>query len=178
MKYNLLSTTDQLTMSEASSELWMNLRSVGDEDPKVDRSKIMGLVLGWSSLGAIKAIRALRAYMIKDPNRFSCIYRIMPIQKWVETNISNIVEEIEIQKGIVKELQTFRVTVEKRRTKLRTLDVIKPVADVLDNNVDLENPDWVILINILGKKTGISIIKPDDILNIQKEKYQLSRKGH
>lgn len=174
----MLATTEQLTMSEASSELWMNLRAVGDEEAKVDRSRIKGLILGWSSLGAVEAIHTLRAYMIDEPERFRNIYRLMPILSWVNTEVENIVEEVKRQKDRVGVDETFRVTVEKRRTGLSRLEVIKPVADLFHNEVDLENPGWEILINILGRRTGVSVIRPDDKLNVQKEKHKLSINRH
>ncbi len=38
MDYNILATTEKITMSAASSQLWMNLRAIGDPKPKVSRS--------------------------------------------------------------------------------------------------------------------------------------------
>jgi len=178
MEYNLLATTEQLTISNASSELWMNLRAVGDENAKVDRSRIKGLILGYSSLGAVEAIHSLRTYMQQEPDRFSNIYRIMPILTWVDTRIEDMVEEVKKQKNKIGKKDTFRVTVEKRRTNLGRLEIIEPVAEVIDNDVDLDNPDWIVLINILGEKTGVSVIEPKDKLNVQKEKYELSKKRH
>jgi tRNA acetyltransferase TAN1 len=156
----------------------MNLKAIGDEGPKVDRSRIRGLVLGQTTLDPVEAIHKLRQYMGEAPDRFKNIFRVMPILTWVRTEISDMVKEVENQKSKVNEGESFRVTVEKRRTQLRSMEVIKPVADVLENAVDLENPDWVILINILGRKTGVSIIRLVDELNVQKEKYELSMKGH
>ena len=178
MEYNLLATTEQLTISEASSELWMNLRAIGDSEAKVDRSRIKGLILGWTSLGAVEAINSLRDYLEEEPEKFKYIYRIMPILTWVNTGLDDIVREVNVQKEKIGKGDTFRVTVEKRRTDLRRLEIIEPVADAFDNDVDLENPDWIVLINVLGGKTGVSIIEPRDKLNVQKEKYELSKKDH
>ena len=40
--------------------------------------------------------------------------------------------------------------------------------------MNLRDPDWVVLVEILGNETGVSVIKPVDTLNVQKEKYRLS----
>jgi tRNA acetyltransferase TAN1 len=69
------------------------------------------------------------------------------------------------------------VTLEKRKTDIRSLEVIEAVATVIDNVVDLENPDWVVLVEIMGKRTGISIIRNNAFLNIQKERATLSFKA-
>ena len=58
------------------------------------------------------------------------------------------------------------------------MEIIEAVAEVLDRIVDLESPNWVVLVEVVGRNTGISIIRPEDMLNVQKEKYELSENGH
>jgi len=60
MDYNILATTEKITMSAASSQLWMNLRAIGDPEPKVNRSRIKGIVMAETSLDPIEAIMKLR----------------------------------------------------------------------------------------------------------------------
>jgi tRNA acetyltransferase TAN1 len=174
MKYNLLATTDQLGLSQATSELWMNLRAIGDDKPKVDRSRIKGLILAYTGFDPQEAVGLLRRHMGKEPDRYSAVYRVMPILAWVNTDVDEIVAEVREQASRIGAGESFRVTLEKRRTRLRSLEVIELVAAVIDNPVDLENPDWVVLVEILGNKTGVSVIRPVDELNVQKERYRLS----
>jgi tRNA acetyltransferase TAN1 len=54
--------------------------------------------------------------------------------------------------------------------------VIEPVANIIDREVNLGDPDWIVLIEIMGKKTGVSVVRPEGILNVQKERYRLSLK--
>lgn len=178
VRYNLLATTDLLTLSHASSELWMNLRGAGDENPSVNKARIKGLILAYTNFDPVEAVHLLRARMEEQPDRFNAVFRVLPIQKWVKTDIETIVAEVNEQKTRIQEGETFRITLEKRRTQLRSLEVIEPVAEAVDREVNLEEPDWVILIQILGTETGVSIVKPGDLLNVQKEKYALSVKGH
>ncbi len=174
MKYNLLATTDQLGLSQATSELWMNLRAIGDENPRVDRSRIKGLILAHTGFDPREAVSLLRRHMGEEPDRYRAVYRVMPIMAWVDTDVDEIVAEVRKQASRIGAGESFRVTLEKRRTRLRSLEVIEPVAEVIDNPVDLENPDWVVLVEILGNKTGVSVIKPAEKLNVQKERYRLS----
>lgn len=174
MKYNLLATTDQLGLSQASSELWMNLRAIGDERPKVDRSRIKGLILAYTNIDPREAVHLLRRRMEEEPGRYRAVYRVMPILAWVKTEVEKIVAEVRGQAARMGASESFRVTLEKRRTRLRSLDVIEPVAAAIDNPVDLENPDWVVLVEILGSETGVSVIRPVDTLNVQKERHRLS----
>ncbi len=174
MKYNLLATTDQLGLSQATSELWMNLRAIGDDKPKVDRSRIKGLILAYTGFDPREAVGLLRRRMGEEPGRYGAVYRVMPIMAWVNTDVDEIVAEVREQASRMGAGESFRVTLEKRRTRLRSLEVIEPVAAVIDNPVDLENPDWVVLVEILGNETGVSVIRPADELNVQKERYRLS----
>ena len=41
----------------------------------------------------------------------------------------------------------------------------------------MKNPDWVILIEVMGKMTGVSVMHPEGMLNVQKERYALSTKA-
>jgi tRNA acetyltransferase TAN1 len=170
----MIATTEKITIGAASSQLWMNLRAVGDSEPIVNRSKIRGIIQGATNLDPVEAIRLMREHMHIEPERYDKLFRIMPILSWVKTGIEAIVGEVEAQKSKIAEEDTFRVTLEKRRTELRSLEVIDAVAAVIDNAVDLENPDWVVLVEIMGNRTGVSVIREESIFNVQKERAVLS----
>ena len=48
------------------------------------------------------------------------------------------------------------------------------IAKKIKNKVSLEFPDKIILIEILGNKTGIAIVKITDILSVEKTKRSMS----
>jgi tRNA acetyltransferase TAN1 len=178
MDYNLLATCEPINAGRASRELWMNLRAIGDEAPKVDKSRVKGLIIGYTSLDPVSAIHGLRRLLGAEPQLFKMVYRVMPVMKWVSTDIESIVEAVQELSTRINVDESFRVTLEKRRTGFGSLEIIEPVAEVLDNPVDLESPDWVILLEVVGKDTGVSVIRSDDVLNIQKERYRLSKNRH
>jgi tRNA acetyltransferase TAN1 len=70
----------------------------------------------------------------------------------------------------IKENESFRVTVEKRFTNTPASDIIEAAATIIERRVDLNRPDKIVLIEVVGGLTGISVIKPEDILSIAKEK--------
>jgi tRNA acetyltransferase TAN1 len=65
---------------------------------------------------------------------------------------------------------TFRITVERRHTLLGSSDIIAAIAKEIDNKVDLEDPEWVILVEIIGGLTGVSVLKPNQIFSSVVEK--------
>jgi len=164
-------------MGAACSQLWVNLRALGDPEPKVNKTRIRGLIQGATSLDPVEAILSMREHLRSDPHRYDKLFRIMPILSWVDTEIEAIVAEIRAQKASVGEEDSFRVTVEKRGTHLSSREIIEAAADVFNNRVDLENPDWVVLIEIMGKRTGVSVVRNEALLNIQKERAALAFKA-
>ncbi len=65
---------------------------------------------------------------------------------------------------------TFRVTVEKRHNSLGSMQIVKAIAGQISNKVDLENPAWVILVQVLGGVTGVSVLRPHQIFSSVIEK--------
>ena len=43
--------------------------------------------------------------------------------------------------------------------------------------MDLGEPDWVVLVEIVGKRTGVAVIPRDGILSVQKERAELASQG-
>ena len=175
--FNLLATADNYNRSQACSELWMLLRAVGDETPSVDRSPVKGLITARTSLDPQEAIRRLREELHVNRDHFKVLLRVMPIEVRVQTTLEEIKEASRRLASKIPEDDAYRITVEKRRTDLRSMEVIDAVAEGIERRVDLENPDWVLLIQIIGRTTGISVIPPDGLLNVQKERAALPAKG-
>jgi tRNA acetyltransferase TAN1 len=66
--------------------------------------------------------------------------------------------------------ETFRITVEKRYTTLHSRDIISAIAAEIRNKANMEKPDKILLIEIMGAVTGISLVKPKEIISVMKEK--------
>lgn len=171
--FNLLATCEPLNQSAASSELWMLLRAAGDEKPAVDRSLAKGLITARTHLDPLDAIARMRAELRENPDHLKFLLRIIPIQNRVSTSLDEIKETAQSMASRIGEDESFRVTLEKRRTDLRSREVIDAVAEGIPRRVDLENHDWIVLIEIIGNSTGVSVIRPEGLLNVQKERASL-----
>jgi len=175
--FNLIATSERGHESEACSELWMLLRAVGDEAPLVDRSPIRGLILARTALDSIDAVRRLRSELRRRPGNFHTLLRVMPIEEVTPTDLDGIIEVAHSLVTRIGDSESFRITVEKRRTLLRSREIIDAVAADINRKVDLEHPDWVVLIEVVGRYTGVSVVRPDALLNVQKEKALLTMDG-
>jgi len=167
--FNLLVTTSRGNENNACSEIWFLLGEVGDQEALVDKTGISGLIAAKTSLNPFKAIEGLRRMLRGRPHEFRYTLRVIPIELVIRTNLDEIRRaSIELSSKIL-ENETFRVTVEKRHTELPTRDIIEAVAANINRSVNLDDPDKIVLIEVIKGLTGISIIKPEDILAVVKE---------
>lgn len=168
--FNLLVSTSRGYENDACSEVWFLLAELGDKESIVEKSDISGLVTAKTVLDPLEVIKDLRKMLKEHPWEFRYSLRFIPIEVVVHTSLSEIKKAcLNIHLRIV-ENETFRVTLEKRHTRLSRREIIEVVAEDIDRKVDLHNPDKIVLIEVLGGLTGISVIKPGDILSVVKEK--------
>jgi tRNA acetyltransferase TAN1 len=151
-------------------ELNLLLKEAGDPEPKVDKTGIRGLVVAKTSLNPVEAIEKLRTMLQEKPFEFRYAFRIIPIQKVVRTDVEEVKKVAEEFAAQMTEADTFRVTVEKRFTSIHSHDLIEATATVIKNKVDLNNPTKVLLIEVLGGYTGMALVKPTEVISVQKEK--------
>jgi len=151
-------------------ELVFLLKKIGDPSPEADKTGIRGVVVGKTSLTPVEAIEKFRVILQEKPYEFRYSLRIIPIKKVVHTNLEEVKQAAAELFAGIDETESFRVTVEKRFTSIHTRDLIEAVAADAKNKVDLEKPDRVFLIEVVGGFTGLALVKPSDIISVQKEK--------
>ena len=169
--FNLIITTLRGTERQACSEMNYLLKDeLGDPKPFIEKTGIRGLLIAKISLDPLEVIEKLRKMIHEYPYRLRYALRVIPIQKVVDTNLDEI-RRVSLELGQkIGEDSSFRVTIEKRFTSLHSRDLIEAAASEIKRKINLSKPDNVLLIEVLGELTGISLIKPQDILAVTKEK--------
>lgn len=168
--FNLLITTSRGNEEDACSEIWYLLGEIGDSAVKVDKTGITGLIAAKTAFDPFEVIEKFRKILKKRPYEFRYTLRVIPIEKVVRTDLGEIERVTTGLASKIKENESFRVTVEKRFTDTSTRDIIEAAAANIERKVDLSNPDKIILIEVVGGLTGISIIRLEQILAVMKEK--------
>ena len=168
--FNLLVTTWKGSEEDACSEIWFLIGEMGDREVKVDKTGIRGLIAAKSALDPFTVIGKLRNVLKERPYEFRYTLRAMPIEKVVRTDPNEIKQAVTELARRIAENETFRITVEKRFTTIQTVDIIEAAAANILRKVDLTKPDRIVLIEVVGGSTGVSVIKPDDILSVAKER--------
>jgi len=168
--FNLLATTSRGNENDACSELWYLIGQIGDSAPTVGKTGVSGLIAARTALNPFEVVGKFREILRERPYEFRYTLRIIPIEKVIRTDLVQI-QRIATELGSkIDENETFRVTVEKRFTETSTKDIVETAAANIERKVDLNKPDKILLIEVIGGLTGISLIKPDNILSIMKEK--------
>jgi tRNA acetyltransferase TAN1 len=173
-EFNILATTERIDERKAGGELWMLLRAAGDESPFVDRMGIWGIIIAKTHLEPTMAVARVKEEFLKKPDSIQALFRVIPIQRLVPTKLEEIINATKELSATISPEESYRITVEKRRTRLSSHEIIDAVADGIDRKVNLDDPDWVVLIETTGRMTGVSVVRPANILNIQKERVHLA----
>lgn len=109
-------------------------------------------------------------FVRSEPFRVRYILRVIPVDRVVDTKIDDIVKAVKDLAQSIGAGETFRITIEARDSPYSDKKLIDALADAVDRKVSLDSPDKVVLLEIFGEYSGISVISPRDIVSIQKLK--------
>ncbi|MHA1917694.1 MAG: THUMP domain-containing protein [Candidatus Ranarchaeia archaeon] len=130
------------------------------------RMSISGLLLLKINKDVFEIIKIIREMVVDDPWGFNVIQKIKPIETLIQTRLDLIGVEIEEFVPRIPEGESFRILLKRRQTNLEPTVIISELAQRFDRPVDLENPDHIILVEVLGNKTGLAVCKKDDIISL------------
>ena len=171
---NLIVTCARNLEGEAEEEIMDILDELGDPDVKISVSNMSGIITIQTKLDPIEVVRKMKEILLDEPWSIRYCLRVIPIQKIVETNLEKIEECISSISDKIEDNDSYRILIEKRNSDISSKEIITNIANQIKNKVSLDFPDKIILIEILGIVTGISLIKKSDILSLEKTKRSMS----
>jgi len=171
---NLIITCARHLEPETRDELNDILEDFGDSDAQISITSMSGILTAETKLDPIEIVRKIKEMVLDEPWSIRYCLRIIPIQKIIESKMEEIEEAISSMSQEILDGETYRISIEKRNSDLSSKEIITKIADKIKNKVSLEFADKIILIEVLGNKTGISILKKSDILSIEKTKRSIS----
>lgn len=171
---NLIITCARHLEFETKEELERILKQMGDSQPTITITNMSGILIAETKLESIEVVKKVKEMLVDEPWCIRYCLRIIPIQKITETTIEGI------EKGVLDLIkfiplnETYKILIEKRNSDISSKELISKLASNYKNKVSLEFPDKIILLEILGNKTGISLVKGSDILSVEKIKRSIS----
>jgi len=104
--------------SEGAQELRQLLEFLGESRPTVKRTSMRGLLTAQMKVDPARVVERARYALRKDPWKFTCIKRILPVEPVVDTDLEKIAEAVKPLFEPIEEGETYRITIEKRRSQL------------------------------------------------------------
>ena len=167
---NLLVTCARNLETETKNEIGKILGEVGDQEPEILNVGMRGILMVNTNIESSRIIDWVKDKVVEEPWFIRYCLRIIPIQSITETEMNKITENVIKLKDVIQQKDSYRITIEKRNTNMSSTEIITEIANMLPNKVSLNQPDWIVLIEILGDKTGISILKDSEIFSLDKAK--------
>ena len=167
---NLIITCARNLESETKNEIRKILDELGDQEPEILNVGMRGILMVNTIIEPSKIIDWVKNKIIEEPWLIRYCLRIIPIQRITDTEIDKIKQNVIKLKDTIQKNDSYRITIEKRNTSISSNEIITEIAKIFPNKVSLNQPDWIILIEILGNETGISILKNDGMFSLDKAK--------
>ena len=167
---NLLVTCARNLETETKNEIGKILDEIGDQESEILNVGMRGILMVNTNIEPSKIIDWVNDKVVEEPWLIRYCLRMIPIQSITETEMSKITKEVIKLKDVIQQNDSYRITIEKRNTDMSSNEIITEVAKIFPNKVSLNQPDWVILLEILADKTGISILKENEIFSLDKAK--------
>jgi len=167
--FNLIVSTMRNREDSCITELWYFLREMGAKKIEVSRTGLPGLIVASCDVDPFHVVRRLREIAEDKPWEFRYILKVVPVESVVPSDINRIKEEaLKLAKEKIAASEKYKVDVNIRASKLKRTQVIEAIAPSLKNRVDLDSPDKIIKVEIIGDLAGLSVIKPHDVVSIPK----------
>ena len=167
---NLIITCARNLELETKNEIRKIFDGLGEQEPEILNVGMRGILMVNTIIEPSKIIDWVKNKIIEEPWLIRYCLRIIPIQRITDTEIDKIKQNVIKLKDTIQKNDSYRITIEKRNTSISSNEIITEIAKIFPNKVSLNQPDWIILIEILGNKTGISVLKDDELFSLDKSK--------
>jgi tRNA acetyltransferase TAN1 len=167
--FNLLVSCSWGVYREAKKEIINILEMLGDESPLVKRTIAEGIIGVKTRLNPRGVVNGLRRLFDEDPFAFQYTLKWVPVDLWTLSDIDSMKQGVGKLRNRIHAGERWRMTVEKRRYSLHhKIEVIRELADLVDEKVNLENPEKILRLDIIGRYAGISVLTPQDVFSVAK----------
>ncbi len=166
---NLIVTSQKGNEAKASAEFKEIALQHGLRKLHIEKSDFDG-VLEVDVEDARGFVAFLREYVRSEPFRIHFVQRVMPVDLVVDTDLSQIKEGATQLGSQIGKTETFKIEIDERDSPYPRRELIDTIADVIDRKVNLDSPDLVIQVEVLGEYTALSLARPDEIISITKLK--------
>lgn len=151
----------------AAHEVRQFLRELGEAAASVRRSAVPGIAVVETALDARTVIRRCRERFAAGSG-FRFAVKWVPVDFWCTTDLDAIRELMATEiRPRIGPTETWGMKVEKRGwPRYHTIDIIRHLAVAIDRPVNLDRPDWLVRVDILGPRTAVSLLRRGEVFSL------------
>jgi tRNA acetyltransferase TAN1 len=156
---------------DGMSELWHVLIKYCKINPiDVFELPIRGLFLIALKNDLEKTINKIKQVIQDKTFKLKICKKFTPLNKIIASSLDNLITIISPFLSKIPEKEKWRITINRRHTSIKKHEVIKKIAShplAPKGKVDLENPNWEIIVEIFGEWLGVSVYPAKTILSLK-----------
>ncbi len=161
---SFLISSQRTNERDALSEAFYVISDILNYDVKPLKARVPGLSilkLVDETVNPFTVIKGIRGYIAEKGPLIACL-KLVPLEYIIKTDLpSIIIHTKKLAQEKILPSNTWRITLNKRQSNLRSVQIIKDVAEEINwGIVQLKDPDIEIRIEIIRDLTGLSVMAP------------------
>ena len=150
----------------AKREILGVLERLGDGHPLIERTAVDGIAFVRTELDGRLVVQGCRT-LFQQGQGFEDAVKWVPVDYWCDADLETIHRLlIEHVRDRIAPNETWGLKVAKRRwQRYHTDDIVKQLAGAIDRRVDLDRPDKLVRMDVVGAEVAISVLRPDDVFS-------------
>lgn len=157
---NLIVTFDPSHMQSAKAEVIALLKEMKEA------AKILKVEDGIAELKVKDAKKLVSSLSKMKKTKFEYTFHWVPVDKWAKAAVSDMQKVIKDVAKDIKDSEKWKMDLSMHKTKLEGKGLILKLTEVIAKpKVDLENPEKIVKVEIIGNKAGIALLKKGELFN-------------
>lgn len=151
---------------KARHEIRRALKRLGDAQGAVERTEVLGIALVHTALDAREVVHHCRE-LFEQGLGFEHAINWIPVDRWCEPDLDALrLHLAEIAGRQIAPNETWGMKVDRHGSpRYRTPQIVNSLARAVDRRVELDHPDKIVRVDIVGERAAVSILRPDDIFS-------------
>jgi tRNA(Ser,Leu) C12 N-acetylase TAN1 len=153
--------------AQAAHEVRQFLGELGEATASVRRSAVPGIAVVETALDARAVIRHCHDRLAAGLG-FEFAVKWVPVDFWCATDLDAMRELIATRiRPRIGAAETWGMKVEKRGwPSYHTIDIVRHLAVAIDRTVNLDRPDWLVRVDVLGPRTAVSLLRQGEVFSL------------
>ncbi len=170
--FGFILSSDRTCEKNACSETYYLLKNVLGLEVILAKPvhNISGLSLVRITTDPIPILSKIEEVILNDQSILRYAHKLVPITHKIETNLNGIESLSRELSQKIQEHETWKISLRRRHSKYSRNEIIGIAAQEINvGKVELENPTWFLIIEVIGRWTYMSL-SPKESISISKHR--------